>query len=708
MRKTIIRTKMLLLKKSMDLFSSRDQGFFLPRCLFCLLMMGMLSGAPSLMAADTMLLFVGEDLEVLSLASRREEAAWNAPAIADVITKENIESTGNDTISGLLEKQAGFYINERERGSVPYLRGVPDSALFLYDTVPMGSAASKSVHNIDNETSVASIKRIEIVRGAGSVLWGPDAFAGVVNVVPLTGKDFQGIETGIRASSLENNGSAFLNYGMDNGQWNSFLSLSAKTVKEDDRPFNVTRFWHDGKTAIEPDERFGESLPGNSKYYELYSNASFDNWLTLSARLSDNNKIYTVSDWSGDSIWKEERSNPAQTFKIEASKSTSIDSGIRFAGYYTNSDVNINIIDKDFNQSEQSLYAELIYDMALFKEDGLLTTGVSWRKTSFNNILVWKSFMPGYLNEANIDLLPLFEIENYGNRLTSVFGQYRHRFSNLEIWAGLRNDDHAQLEDKISYNAGLAWDFSPNLIFKTIYGTAYRIPSAGQLTEGSNNHLERIESANAQIAWKSGKEKKISLTLFRNKISNHVIEDRYAGAGLSSPNNQSILGAELEWKFKLFKNVFASGNITTLNNSGPDETYYYGRYKGEIFNIEDEFDKPSTYQYDYDTGANTVFNASLNWKITEDITLTPGLRYISETKLYYLYEEDPSMPTEVIEVTSSDVWLMNTHLKINNIFPFSMDLFVENLWNETYKCPGMYTVNSGKSFNAGIIIKMDW
>ena len=118
-----------------------------------------------------MLIFVGEDLELLSLASRREEAAWNAPAIADVITREDIDNSGDATIADLIGKSAGFYINEREGGSTPYLRGIPDSVLFLYDTVPMGSAAVKSQHDIDNETSMAAIKRVEIVRGAGSVLW---------------------------------------------------------------------------------------------------------------------------------------------------------------------------------------------------------------------------------------------------------------------------------------------------------------------------------------------------------------------------------------------------------------------------------------------------------------------------------------------------------------------------------------------------------
>ena len=103
-------------------------------------------------ASDTMLMFVGEDLEVLSIASRREEAAWSAPAIADVITREDIDLKGAFTISQALEDTPGFYMNQTEKGSVSYLRGIQNSALFLFDTVPMGSGIRKYDTMIDYET----------------------------------------------------------------------------------------------------------------------------------------------------------------------------------------------------------------------------------------------------------------------------------------------------------------------------------------------------------------------------------------------------------------------------------------------------------------------------------------------------------------------------------------------------------------------------
>jgi hypothetical protein len=121
---------------------------------------------PSVGRNDTLLMFVGEDLDVLSIASRRQESAWQAPAVARVITREEITERGIRTLSHALEMEPGFYMAKKEWGTQPYLRGIPNSVLFLYDTVPTGSDISKSLHPLDHELSLArsSASRSSAVR----------------------------------------------------------------------------------------------------------------------------------------------------------------------------------------------------------------------------------------------------------------------------------------------------------------------------------------------------------------------------------------------------------------------------------------------------------------------------------------------------------------------------------------------------------------
>ena len=648
-------------------------------------------------AADTMLMFVGEDLEVLSIASRREEAAWSAPAIADVITREDIDQKGAVTISQALADIPGFHMNQTEKGSVPYLRGIPNSALFLFDTVPMGSGVSKSDNNIDYETSLSAVKRIEVVRGAGSVLWGPDAFAGVVNVVPLSGRDFQGVKTGLILSSADVPGEAYLNYGHNKNNWSSFFSVSGRLANENDDSFNVVKFWNDGKIPEPIETRYGQGNSEDSNYVNLYGSVTYADWLTLSVKIADSKNAYTVSDWNKEYLWEEQTSNTSQVYKLEASKKFNPDAGIRFTGYYSTTDQEHLIVDGASDQNESSLFGEIIYDQSLFHSKGLATLGASFRQDQFDRVPVWESFLPAFFSEENLYFLPQVSPINFENTLASVFGQYRHEFDAVEVWAGARYDDHEEYEDKISYNGGFAWNLG-DFIFKSLYGTAYRNPFAKQLQENGGDELEKIQNINAQLSWKNS-DTQAAVTFFRNIIDNHVIEDRYAGAGLSSSNSQTIEGVELELNHQLTDSFKLSGNLTLLNNSGPNETYLYNDYTY----IDDEGNVVKHYQkldYAYDTGSKTMGNIKGIWQITDQVTLVPELKYFSERTLYY--------PVEDVTRVCDDAWVMDVNLLVKDVFPFDLSLYLNNIFNNEVESPGLYSVTNSESFNAGLMIRMNW
>jgi len=648
-------------------------------------------------ASDTMLMFVGEDLEVLSIASRREEAAWSAPAIADVITREDIDLKGAFTISQALEDTPGFYMNQTEKGSVSYLRGIQNSALFLFDTVPMGSSIRKSDAMIDYETSLAPVKRIEITRGPGSVLWGPDAFAGVVNVVPLSGRDFQGMETGLILSSEDKPGELYMNYGHNEKKWSSFLSVSGRLALENDNPFNVVKFWNDNISPEPVETRYGHGTPEDSKYINFYASATYDDWLTISMKIADSRNAYTVSDWNQQYLWEEQVSDTSYVYKLEASKKINPNSGVRFTGYYSTTSQDHSIVDRELDQEESSLFGEVIYDQSVFHSKGLVTMGASWRQNKFDRVPVWEDFFPDFLVDANLYFLPRVEQIDFKDNLGSVFGQYRHEVGDIEIWAGARYDDHDEYEDKVSYNTGFAWNRG-DFILKSLYGTSYRNPFARQLRETGGGKLEKNSNIDVQLAWKKS-DTKAAVTVFRNKIENHVMEDRYAGAGLSTPNSQTIDGVELELAHQLTDNFKLSCNLTLLDNSGPDETYFYNDYSyiDEDGNIVKHYQK---LDYAYDTGPDTLVAIEGIWNITDKITLVPKLRYFSQQTLY--------SPVEDINKTCDSAWIMDVNLLVKEMFPFDLSIYLNNLFDNNYSSPGIYSVTQNQSFSAGLMIKMNW
>lgn len=652
---------------------------------------------------DTMLMFVGEDLEVVTIASRREESAWQSPAVAQVITREEIEASGMTTLRQALEKQPGFYMAQKEWGSRPYLRGIADSILFLHDTIPMGSSMTKSMSPIDDEFSLSSVKRIEIVRGPGSVLWGPDAFAGIVNVVPLTGKDLDGVETGVFTEGPDEKTGVYLNAGHRKGYWDTFLSVSGREGYKDSPSANVEAFWGDDQTFLVPlEDRFGDIEPGHERYGEISGRVSYRDWLTLSGRFADSHNPYTVSSADGELTWREIRDTESTMLKLEALKKLSLDSALRLTGAYHDNRQLYTIIDKELQQDEKTTYAELIYDHSFFNRCSLLTSGVSYRRQWFDNVPVWNYFLPDYIG----GVIELFDadipVENHDDTLWSFFTQYTHKVSDAtELMLGLRYDSHDAYEDKLSFNSGLVWTPDDAWIFKLLYGTAYRSPFADQLVDEADLELEMITSLSLQAAWKPFRRTEISVTGFEQQIDHHVIEDIYQGAGLSHPNSQTIRGLELSLDFSPWETLTCSANLTLLDNSGPNEKYWfeYARLPKPDGTVEYRYTES---EYAYDTGPDTLMNINIEWHPLERLDLFAGLRYCSAREMMD--------PKEDRSETCPETWLLDMNAVFHDFF-FShtdLELSVRNLMDTDYETPGTYHTIAGDGAMFRILIKKRW
>ena len=213
-----------------------------------MVLLGMFLFFPGLVAAaeqgegdsveETMLMFVGESAPVVTVASSYPESAAAAPAMVTVVGREEIERHGYRTLAELLAGQPGFFMAAGGRGTVAYMRGMRDAVLFLYDGVPLTTDVTKGFSPLDREISLAGVDHIEIVRGPGSILWGPDAFAGVVNIVPLRGRQQPGGKMALSAGT-EPSQAATLTWGGQGRQWDAFLALSGDRARYFSPDFTV-------------------------------------------------------------------------------------------------------------------------------------------------------------------------------------------------------------------------------------------------------------------------------------------------------------------------------------------------------------------------------------------------------------------------------------------------------------------------------------
>ncbi len=76
----------------------------------------------------------------------------------------------------------------------------------MMDGVPFASDASTRDYPRGMDLSLEYIEKIEIIRGPGSALWGPDAFSGVVNLVTKKGEKLQGGQVSAELGSDDTRG----------------------------------------------------------------------------------------------------------------------------------------------------------------------------------------------------------------------------------------------------------------------------------------------------------------------------------------------------------------------------------------------------------------------------------------------------------------------------------------------------------------------
>ncbi len=126
----------------------------------------------------------------VTVASRRAESVREAPAVMTIVTRSDIEALGGrnllDVINRLPSMQvlghAGFYGNKVQ------IRAQPNSSQDRHTLILLnGRPVRENVNGGNNAYfylgfPLSAIESLEIIRGPGSVLYGSNAFAAVINI----------------------------------------------------------------------------------------------------------------------------------------------------------------------------------------------------------------------------------------------------------------------------------------------------------------------------------------------------------------------------------------------------------------------------------------------------------------------------------------------------------------------------------------------
>ena len=174
-----------------------------------------------------------------SIATGTQKPLHLAPAVASVITAEDIKSMGATTLDEALALVPGVHVSVsplKDLNSSYSIRGIGSGfdpqVLVTINGIPLREPYSGA--RLDTfRLPVANISRIEVIRGPGSAMYGSDAFAGVINVVTKSADEINGLQAGARAGSF-NSDEGWLQYGGHVDDWQ--VAFSTEWAKSNGDP----------------------------------------------------------------------------------------------------------------------------------------------------------------------------------------------------------------------------------------------------------------------------------------------------------------------------------------------------------------------------------------------------------------------------------------------------------------------------------------
>ena len=127
------------------------------------------------------------ELEINLTGERRRDLPTSAPIYT--IDRQQIQQQGSKSVADILKTLPGFAINDAGFGADihtgTYYRGASiNQSIILLNGRPIGSNINTYHGGTDlNSIPVDSIDRIELSSGASNIIYGSEAFGGVVNII---------------------------------------------------------------------------------------------------------------------------------------------------------------------------------------------------------------------------------------------------------------------------------------------------------------------------------------------------------------------------------------------------------------------------------------------------------------------------------------------------------------------------------------------
>ncbi|TVL99982.1 MAG: hypothetical protein CV087_15780 [Candidatus Brocadia sp. WS118] len=574
--------------------------------------------------------------EEVTIATRLETPVSKAPSIVTVITAEEIKNLGYRTFVEILRTVPGFEILKTASfgETMPAVRGLANSIYanrirvmldghFVNDPLTGGALTEFDDFPVEN------IKKIEIIRGPGSALYGENAFSAVIEIITKDAKDIDGVKISSGYGSFDTYEeniifgkvlgkieiSGMLHYRQTSG-FNGIIESDSQTNLDNalsplgfsaasQAPGSV----HDGRQEYDMHLKVAYS---DFWFQGWYSNKNFDPFVGPQYALADGSSI------EDNHVFGEVgyRKSIDEKFTIKPRiyyDQIDADNFVKALpdGTTLPLDINGDGIPDIFNTfpdgfigdakvSEKIVGTEIPFDYKLFDEN-TLTLGLEYRLINQTNVEFFTNFDP-----ATLSPLPSIQdvsddypfIKEVTRRIWAVYLQDTWDITDtLNLTLGVRHDQYSDFGGATSPRSGLTWAFMKNASLKVLYGEAFRAPNFIEMFTKNqpailgNEDLdpEKIKTYEVGLSYQFNKHVTSSINYFYNDIEDLIVlhslpppnqnTSQYENAG-----NAHVQGIEMETKVNIVKDNYIFMNYTFQNpedNHGNDLPFvaqHYGNF----------------------------------------------------------------------------------------------------------------------------------
>lgn len=398
---------------------------------------------------------------VVVTASRIQEALSEVSVPILVVSKQEIQKSGNIRMSEVLSEQLGLYLVENHGTGLQMQGFDPEYTLILIDNKPV---IGRTAGTLDlTRLTVGNIEQVEVVKGPSSALWGSDALAGVINII--TDKGSKPLEWGLNTRYGAHNTkdlSGQFNLKEDNFQISFFgnlngsngYDLNPETVAPTIPKYNNYTLQGWVKYQLQP----GLSLDVSSRYYredQSFQDEILDRRRRFDAYGTEFQQDYYVSP----------------TLKYTIGSIHLIEASV-YVGYFQSESV-LNLTDSNTRYFSDAFAQQL--NKVEFK------ASTFWDNTN-------TTILGAGTNTESLDAEIYAEVPGFAN--TYFYGQHDWQTNDdFSLTVGFRYDNHSEYASQLSPKLSTRWKLTQNFSLKASFGGGYKAPDFRQLFLNFSNPI---------------------------------------------------------------------------------------------------------------------------------------------------------------------------------------------------------------------------